>query len=240
MSQQTTTPPLYLSIPQDCSYLPGRQSQMLFIDPEYPITPALYDQLLAMGFRRSGRLIYRPHCPHCGACVAVRIPTSDFTPARGQKRTLKKNADLTITVTPPHINDELFDLYRRYQAQRHPGAGMDNPTHDSFTDFLIQSPVQSLFVEFREPREDRLVSVAVLDQQPDSLSAVYTFYDPEADSRGLGTLAVLWQIQHALSESRPWVYLGYWIDECEKMSYKKQFRPLETFSDTGWTRLREK
>jgi arginine-tRNA-protein transferase len=240
MNQQTSSPPVYLSIPQDCSYLPDRQSQMLFLDPEYPMTPALYDQLLAMGFRRSGRLIYRPHCPHCGACVPVRIPVAEFEPSRGQRRTLKKNADLAIDITQPRFDDELFDLYSRYQNLRHPGAGMDNPNTDSYTEFLVHSPVHSLFVEFREPTKSRLLSVAVIDQQPGSLSAVYTFFDPDTANRGLGTLAVLWQVQQALAQSRPFVYLGYWIDKCQKMQYKKQFRPIEAFNGEGWTRLEGK
>lgn len=239
MSRQTRTPPLYLSLPQDCNYLPDLQSQMLFLDPEYPIHPGLYDQLLAMGFRRSGRLIYRPHCSHCQACVPVRVPVSAFQPSRSQRRTLKKNRDLDIAIKTPHFDDEIFDLYCRYQNHRHPGAGMDNPTPDSFRDFLVNSPVNTWFVEFREPGTRKLLSVTVADYQPASLSAVYTFFDPEAASRGLGTQAVLWQIQHAVSRSLSWVYLGYWIDDCSKMQYKKKFRPLEQLGTDGWHDLHE-
>lgn len=240
MSQQTRTPPLYLSLPQDCNYLPGLQSQMLFLDPEYPVTAALYDQLLTIGFRRSGRLIYRPHCGHCNACISVRVPVAEFRPSRAQRRTMKKNADLHIAIKQPYFDDELFALYCRYQNRRHPGAGMDNPTADSFRDFLVNSPVETWFVEFRQPETGILLSVSVVDVQPASLSAVYTFFEPDASARGLGTQAVLWQILHALSRSMSWVYLGYWIDECSKMDYKKKFRPLERLGEDGWQPLDQK
>ncbi|MDH5632863.1 MAG: arginyltransferase [Gammaproteobacteria bacterium] len=233
MNRKTEAPSLYLSLPQTCSYLQDLQSQILFLDPDQAVNPAMYDKLLGLGFRRSGKLVYRPHCPHCGGCIPVRISIAEFRPSRGQRRTLAKNRDLHIRVVEPYFDDTVFSLYGKYQNRRHQGAGMDNPRPETFTDFLVATPVDTRFVEFREPGTGRLLAVAVADLQPTSLSAVYTFFDPDQSRRGLGTLAILWQVEYARKNGLEWLYLGYWIENSPKMSYKQNFQPLQTLSADG-------
>ncbi len=220
-----------------CSYLPGREAVTLFADPSITKTPTLYAQLSAYGFRRSGEHLYRPRCPHCSACVPVRVPVAEFRPSRSQRRTQRRNAGLEVRVREAAFDVEHFALYRRYLGSRHAGGGMDNPTVESYMDFLTATWSETEFHELR--LEGRLVAVAVIDRMPEALSAVYTFFDPDLSGRSLGRQAVLHQIAYARRESLRWVYLGYWIKGCRKMLYKNEYQPLEHYVDGHWTRACE-
>lgn len=218
-----------------CSYLPGRQSANLVIDPRLHITAPLYNDLLDNGFRRSGTHVYRPHCPTCDACVPVRVPVARFTPDRSQQRAWQRNRDLTHVSQPPQLTEEQYDLYVRYQLSRHPDGGMADATPEHCADFLTASGLDTRFHEFRA--NGRLLAVAVTDHLPRGLSAVYTFFEPALPERGLGTWSILWQIRTATALDLPWLYLGYWIAECQKMRYKARFRPLEAYHDGDWREI---
>jgi arginine-tRNA-protein transferase len=217
-----------------CSYLPGKEAVTLFADPSIPKTASLYASLSAYGFRRSGEHLYRPRCPQCSACVPVRVPVAEFKPDRRQRRAEALNRDLTVRHLPAGFDPEHFALYSRYLRGRHAGGGMDNPTAESYLDFLTATWSDTLFFEFRDAA--RLLAVAVVDRLPQALSAVYTFFEPDAAHRSLGRYAVLHQVAEARRRGLTWVYLGYWIRACRKMSYKNEFQPLEYFVDGHWTR----
>lgn len=234
MSQALTRLAFYASPPHECAYLPEREAVTLFADPYAPMDPEGYDKLLAYGFRRSGKYIYRPRCPDCRACISVRVPVAEFRPDRSQRRTWRANQDLEVIVRDDAYREEHFALYRRYMRHRHPGGGMDVTDPAAYSDFLSCPWGDTRFVEFRE--EERLLAVAVIDQVPHALSAVYTFFEPETAHRGLGTHAILWQIETARRQGRPWVYLGYWLEESPKMAYKDRFRPLEALQHGVWQR----
>jgi len=222
-------------MPHPCSYLPGRTATTLFIDPRYPLDGDKYARFTRLGFRRSGDLVYRPHCRDCSACTPVRIPVDRFAPTRSQRRVVRRNADLVVRARPSVFMPEHFNLYLRYQAIRHSGGGMDDPDPQKYVNFLMGRQVETVFYEMR--RDEELLAVAVVDHLPDGLSAVYTFFDPQESNRGLGTFAILWQIEHARLVGLPWVYLGYWIAESKKMAYKANFRPLEAYRHGRWSDL---
>lgn len=235
MSAVKMAPNLFLSTAHSCSYLPEKTANTLFMDPRFPITAELFNDFNRRGFRRSGDLIYRPHCTDCQACIPVRVPTAAFVASRGQKRTWQLNEDLTVSAKPAAFHDEHFALFLRYQHVRHPGGTMANPDPPTYLRFLIGTQVDTTFFEFRH--NQTLLAVSVVDHLPDGLSAVYTFYDPTIKQRGLGTQVILWQIQSALKQNLPYVYLGYWVKESPKMSYKARFRPLEGYQNGQWMPL---
>jgi len=222
----------YLTPPYPCGYLDDRDATNQFINPEQPVDTPLYNHLIKLGFRRSGDYVYRPRCFGCSECVPVRVPVDDFSPNRSQRRNLRDNSDLQVIEHPPEFNEEHFDLYRRYLQWRHDGGGMENPSPRDYMGFLTSRLIDTCFYEFRDG--GTLVGVAATDCLPDSLSAVYTFYDPRCRDRGLGVYAVLWQVAEARRLGLSWVYLGYWINACAKMQYKSQYRPLEIFRQGRW------
>jgi arginine-tRNA-protein transferase len=235
MTRQEKTPELYLSMPHPCGYLPGKIATMLFIDPHDPPDATTFNRFTLQGFRRSGELVYRPHCHGCAECTPVRVPVRRFQPNRGQRRAQARNRDVEITRCEPVFSQEHFELYRRYQAQRHGGGGMDDPNPQKYLQFLVHSQVDTAFYEMRTG--GRLLAVAVADHLPDALSAVYTFFDPDEKTRGLGVYAVLWEIARARELNLEWLYLGYWIRENTKMAYKSNYRPLEAYRRGRWTEL---
>ncbi|MDQ3494372.1 MAG: arginyltransferase [Pseudomonadota bacterium] len=217
-----------------CGYWPERTARDLVLDPQDPRLLDYYPRALAWGFRRSGDLVYRPHCRGCRACVAVRLPIADFVPSRSQRRCLARNADVEARVLPAQRSDEHLALYRRYLEARHRDGGMDGHGAAEFDQFLVGSWSQGRFLELRA--HGRLLAVAVTDLVGDALSAVYTFYDPDEGVRGLGNLALLKQIEWARRDGREHLYLGYWIAGHDKMDYKRRFRPLEHFDGRSWRR----
>lgn len=220
-----------------CGYWSDRQARDLVLDPHDPRLGPAYAQALRWGFRRSGDIIYRPQCAGCQACIAVRIPVDAFVPNRSQRRTLARNTEIESRVVAAERNDERLALYRRYLAARHPAGGMDDHGANEFDQFLIGSWNDGRLLELR--LHGQLVAVAVTDLTDDALSAVYTFYDPALAARGLGTLAILRQIAWARRERRRHLYLGYWIDGHRKMTYKRNFHPLEGFDGRHWRPLPE-
>lgn len=225
----------YATPPHDCSYLPEREAITVFADPNHPKDTRLYGALSSHGFRRSGKHIYRPQCPGCDACIPVRLPIREFHPRRRHRRTWKANSDLTIEAKEPLFDQEHFELYRRYLATRHPGGSMDNPSEGQYMEFLTSPWSETTFYELRLPG-GKLAAVAVADRVEDGLSAVYTFFDPALQQRSLGIYAILLEISEAERQGLELLYLGYWIRETAKMSYKADFQPLEYLQGGGWMR----
>lgn len=225
---------VFQTLEHPCGYYAERSARNLVIDPLARGLPQAYGVALERGFRRSGGHVYRPHCASCRACIASRIPVEDFVPDRSQRRCLKRNADVELRVALPQRTDENFALYQRYLAQRHPDGGMDDPAEEDFERFLACGWSPTRFLELR--LSGVLVGVAVTDVLPQGLSAVYTFYDADHVARGLGTYAILRQLDWARAQRLPHVYLGYWIQDHPKMHYKTRFQPLERLLDGRWTR----
>ncbi len=223
---------LFQTLPHACGYFGDRTAQNLVIDPASPHLSRIYDAALLRGYRRAGGHVYHPHCRRCHACVPARVAVERFRPDRSQRRCMRRNADLVLALEPAAYTDECFELYRRYLDSRHAGGGMDNPAHEDFTRFLYTAWSPTRFVTLR--KDGRLLAVAVTDFASSGLSAVYTFFEPEASERGLGTFAILSQIELARERGLPHVYLGYWIDAHPKMDYKARFRPLELLGPDGW------
>lgn len=224
----------FISPEHPCSYLANEEARTVFIDPGAQVTMQDYGILIEAGFRRSGENIYRPACEHCKLCIPLRIPVNDFKPSRIQRRTLKTNQHLTLRFVDNKFNDEHYSLYRRYMQHRHHGGGMDEDDPDAYMRVVSSSWSDTKLIEFRD--QDQLVAVAVVDILQNAFSAVYTFFNPDFQSQSPGVYAILAMIGHAKARNKNWIYLGYWNPQCQKMSYKNNYRPYEIYQNMTWSK----
>ena len=226
---------LYLTAEHECSYLPNRMASNIVPDPHVPMDMSIYGYLIKIGYRRSGDFIYRPHCEGCEECLPCRIPVAQFSPRRNQQRCLKDNHDLSLNMVKAHYTEEYFELYRNYLHARHTDGAMSDPTPDDFKQFLYCKWSNTHFIEVR--KDGRLLAIAVTDITPSGLSAVYTYFDPAESKRGLGNFCILQQIQQAQDMQLEYLYMGYWINDCNKMKYKINFQPMQAFINDIWQPL---
>lgn len=217
-----------------CSYIPGRMARSRALWAER-MAPLVYQRFMDAGFRRSGKLIYQPICSGCRACLPLRVPVKTFKPDKTQKRCIRRNADLSVTIESPDGNDERWELYQRYIAVWHGGT---LGTREEFESFLYDSPVETLEFCYRDPA-GRLVAVGLCDVCADSVSSVYFYFDPGESGRSLGTYGALTELEFAKNQEIPSYYLGYWIDQCAAMRYKANYRPHEVLDPDDVWRHRE-
>jgi arginyl-tRNA--protein-N-Asp/Glu arginylyltransferase len=216
-----------------CPYLPAQSERKLITELAGREARALYDDLCRAGFRRSHHLAYRPSCAGCNACVPVRVAVGRFGDGRSSRRIRKANIGLAGGPVGLRATAEQYRLFARYERSRHADSEMAAMTFGDYRAMIEDSAIETRLIEFRDA-DRTLVGGCLIDVVDDGYSAVYSFFDPTLLRRSLGTFMVLWLIDDARAESLPYIYLGYWIAESEKMSYKTRFRPLEALGENGW------
>jgi arginyl-tRNA--protein-N-Asp/Glu arginylyltransferase len=219
-----------------CPYVSGRIERKVITELAGRDARGLYDELSRAGFRRSHNLAYRPACPGCNGCVPVRVSVAEFRPSRSLRRIGGRNADLAGRELDATATPEQFRLFARYQRARHPASDMADMTFGDYRSMVEDTPIDTRIVEFRSATR-ALLAACLVDRTDDGYSAVYSFYDPAEMRRSLGSYVVLWLIERAAAQDLPYVYLGYWIGESEKMAYKARFTPLEQLGPRGWEKL---
>jgi len=223
---------LYQSVDTPCSYLENLQSSSLIVDPDLELTQDLASWMGNAGYRRSGQMLYKPKCSECNACQSSRIRLDDFKPSKSQKRILNKAKNLQFQVREAHFSDSDYELFEKYITLRHKDGDMYPADKEQYTNFLCKNYGFNFFLETRH--EGKTIAINQFDHLNDGLSAVYTFFDPDYESLSPGVLSVLQLIFLAKRIGFPYVYLGYYIEDCAKMNYKAKYQPLELFIDEEW------
>lgn len=229
--------PFYRTAAAPCPYLGDRAERKLVTELAGRHATAFYNDLSRAGFRRSHHLAYRPACAGCAGCVPVRIPVAQFAETRSLRRIRNLNRDLTARTEAAIATIEQYRLFMRYQRSRHADGDMAAMSLGDYRAMIEDSPVMTRLVELRA-EDGALAGGCLIDVLDDGLSAVYSFYAPDADKRSLGSFLVLMLVDEARRRGLPYVYLGYWIENSPKMAYKVRFRPLEALTCQGWRHLR--
>jgi arginyl-tRNA--protein-N-Asp/Glu arginylyltransferase len=216
------------SSPSVCPYLPGREARLVFVRPRH-LGPGLYHLLLDLNFRRLGWGVYRPRCGGCSECRQLRVSVEGFRPNRSQRRCRKRNADVSATFGLPEPTGEKHAVYRRYLEARHNGEMTGS--WEEFAEFLHEGPPLAREVVYRVG--ERLLGGGIVDVEPEAMSAVYFYFDPDLSDRSPGTFNVLWLLEECRRRGVPWLYLGYHVRGGRAMSYKTDFRPHQILGDDG-------
>ena len=226
----------YTTAPLPCPYVGGRTERKVVTEITGPKSDQLHDRLSRAGFRRSHNIAYAPVCPGCNACIPIRVRVADFQPDRTLRRVRKANAGLDGFEVPARATAEQFQLFQRYQQDRHRDGDMATMSFYDYRAMVEDTPINTFITEFRD-EGDRLVGACLTDRLGDGLSAVYSFFAPEQERRSLGSYTILWLIERARRAGMPYVYLGYWVPESRKMAYKARFRPSEILAGGTWRML---
>ncbi|MFO8064280.1 MAG: arginyltransferase [Spirochaetia bacterium] len=218
----------------DCPYLPDRTwvTHTFQVDT---LPGALYERMMGEGWRRSGTAFYQNHCPGCNLCIPIRVPTDRFRPSKSQRRILRRNADVEVRMGPIDSVDEAFELYYRYNVERH--GEHDTASESGFRAFLCSSPIDTRMMRYYV--KDRLIGIGWVDVVPDGLSSIYFVFEPEESSRSLGSFSAMKEIETAREMGKSWLYLGFYVPGSQKMNYKRRFRPFQLLEDRQWVEYEE-
>ena len=217
-----------------CPYLPDLKSRSEAYYAE-DLDGASHEWLMTRGFRRSGRIVYRPRCRQCRECRQLRVPVQQFVRSRSMRRVWRVNSDVQVEIRKPTATEEKFNLFRQYLDSQHDDTMAR--TYEAFAEFLYDSPTETREVCYR--LGERVVGASIVDRCPGGLSSVYMYFDPDFSTRSLGTFSVLWEIEHCRREGFPYYYLGFYVAGSPTMAYKARFRPNEVLvGDDRWMSFR--
>ena len=216
---------------QKCAYIHDQTEQRLATDiSDHPET---HDRLAETGFRRVENWVYKPACPNCDACLPIRVKAGTFVASRNIARIRAANRDLRRSDSHGQLTLDHYDMFQRYLGFRHEDGQMASMSFDEFSAMILNSPIDTSLTEYRD-EDNQLMGCILVDKQRDGLSAVYSFFQPDQTKRSLGSFMIVDLIDKCKQMGLPYVYLGYYIEQSRKMSYKARFKPYQIFTDGVW------
>lgn len=219
-----------------CPYLPAQTARLPLRLPTRRLRPAEFARRLAAGDRRQGLLLYRPSCPDCAACEAIRIDVRAFQPSKTQRRIFRRGeARLETEIARPTTTPQKVALYNCHKVERGLLIGDGLIDEDGYQQFLVESCADTIELCYR--LDGRVIGVAVADRAADALSAVYCFYDPDCAALSLGTYSILKQIALCRTWELRYLYLGLYVGGCRAMRYKARYLPHERLIGGVWRKF---
>ncbi|HYD49081.1 MAG TPA: arginyltransferase [Terriglobales bacterium] len=219
-----------------CPYLPGQVARLPMRLPVRGLRPAEFSERLAGGDRRQGLLLYRPACPMCRACIAVRLDVEEFVPNRTQRRILKRDqAVIDTRIGPPRLSRDRVELYNRHKIERGLLTNDGLIRAEDYEEFLIDSCAETFELAYYV--DNRLIGVAIVDRAADALSAVYCYFDPAQAKLSPGTYSILRQVELCRRWGLRYLYLGLYVAGCDALAYKINFHPHERLIDGRWCKF---
>jgi arginyl-tRNA--protein-N-Asp/Glu arginylyltransferase len=219
-----------------CPYLPQQTARLPL---RLPVRPLGHDELaerLEAGDRRQGLLLYRPSCPSCRACEAIRIDVEALQPSKSQRRVFRRGeATIATHVGRPTLTAEKVALYNRHKVERDLLIGNELIDAAGYEQFLVETCTDTIELTYR--CAGRLLGAAIADRASNALSAVYCFYDSAYARLSPGTYSILKQIALCRTWGLRYLYLGLYVADCTAMSYKAGYLPHERLIGGIWQRF---
>ena len=224
---------------EPCPYLQGQTARMPLRMPLEKVSRKVTDEKLSLGYRRTGIYLYDTMCPNCVACEPIRIDCLDFRFSKNQNRILRRGTQrYTQKISPLVADQERVNLFNKHRLKR----GLADHQSDIDVDGYMWGFVRSCFESFEMSYfdEEKLICTGICDAGDESISAVYTFYDPEITRDSLGTFSILKQIEYCQQRGLQFLYLGYYVASSAHMKYKSRFVPHERRIGDEWVRFDRK
>lgn len=211
-----------------CSYLKDKE-QTTYYKMINNCSDVHCQDLIERGFRRFGKMFFRPICTDCDECQSIKVDVDNFTYSKSMKRVIKKGSHFKSYIRKPTLTHEHLDLFDKYHKFMKDKKGWDyqkttaNNYHSSFVDGHNEFGYEVLYFD-----DNKLIGVDLVDVLEDGLSSIYFYYDPDYMEYSLGKLSLYNQINFAKSRNKKWIYLGYYVEECPSLSYKSHYKPYLT------------
>ena len=219
-----------------CPYLEGETARMPLCMPLTKITPSQTDLRLERGYRRTGEFLYQTNCPNCNACESIRIDVEAHTFSRNARRVLKRgNRKFKQSVGELQADVERVQLFNKHRRARGLAKRDTDIDMEEYIWGFVRSCLDSFEISYRF--NNKLIAVAICDLGKNSLSAVYTYYDPDIPKDSIGTYSVLKQLEFCATRRIEHLYLGYYVEGSPHMVYKSRFLPHERLIDGEWVRF---
>lgn len=186
-------------------------------------------ELIERGFRRFGKMYFRPICPTCEECKSIKIDVGKYVFSKSEKRVMNKAKHLKSYIQRPSLSLEHLELFEKYHKYMRDKKGWDYNHTDSqhyYNSFV--SGHEDFGYEVLYFENEKLVGIDLIDILDDGVSSIYFYYDPEYANLSLGKLSLLLQIKYAQKSNKKWIYLGYYVKDCPSLSYKSQYKPYLT------------
>jgi arginine-tRNA-protein transferase len=216
-----------------CVYRPTEKAKMPLLYPTRRLSPEELDIQLAMGRRRSGSFVYYTSCSQCRACEPTRLDVNLFSPTKSMRRILSVgDRACRVEVGMPREDQTRLTVFNRHRLGR--GLAISQELYEAaeFSGFLVDSCCESIELSFWD--DQRLIGCSVVDCGNESISAVYTYFDPDYSRLSVGTYSILKQIEFAQTRGTRYVYLGMYVADNQHLRYKARFSPQERFINGEW------
>ena len=216
------------SINDKCSYLADKDTNTHYkiIENASSLDTS---ELIERGYRRFGKMYFRPICEGCDECQSIKVDVDKFEFSKSQRRVIKKASFIKSYVQTPTLSQAHLDLFEKYhlhmKGKRDWKYQETTPEHyhNSFVSGHGEFGYEVLYFD-----EDKLIGVDLIDVLDDGISSIYFYYDPDYEKFSLGKLSLYYQIKYAQQNSKRWIYLGYYVKECQSLSYKTHYKPYIT------------
>ena len=223
----------YISDSSKCTYHPNQHERKLFTFIKSFEDQDFYNYLISKGFRRSQNILYNQICEDCNKCVPIRININNFSFSRNHKRLINKG-DIFKRIISKKVTYEQFYLFKKYLEFKHKGSEMNNMIYADYYSMIKNTGIETKVIEYRV--KDKLVACCITDVLDDALSMVYSFYSPEFLKYSPGKFMILDHINLNKRFGKELLYLGYWVNGCREMDYKKKFNSSELLINDNWVK----
>jgi arginine-tRNA-protein transferase len=216
------------SVDSKCSYLDNLEQTTHYKIIEH-CSASECQEYIERGYRRFGKMYFRPTCSTCSECQSIKIDVDNFTFSKSQRRVLKKADNIKSYIRKPTMTKEHLELFEKYHLYMNDSKGWDyTPVtsqgyYSSFVDAHNDFGYEILYYD-----EDKLIGVDLIDVLDDGISSIYFYYDTDYMSYSLGKLSLYNQILFAQESNLKWIYLGYYVEDCPSLSYKAHYKPYLT------------